>query len=82
VLPKTVGVNIIDLDIAVSTLENVIPTMIVGEKNDSYKAVSDLVGWWLYENVEKELTLSVDNSVINVEKMEDFVDFLIDNYEF
>jgi hypothetical protein len=72
------GVNIIDLDLAISTLEKTIPTIIVNEKNDAYNHVSDLVGWWLYENVDKVITM--DEKQINVETMEDFVNFLIKNY--
>lgn len=73
------GVNIIDLDLAISTLEKTIPNILVDTKNDSYKNIEDLVGWWLYESVEKVIT--VDKEKVNVESMEDFVDFLIVNYK-
>jgi hypothetical protein len=72
------GVNIIDLDLAISTLEKTIPTILVNEKNDSYKNIEDLVGWWLYENVEKVIT--TEGKELNVESLEDFVNFLTDNY--
>lgn len=72
------GVNIIDLDLAINTLEKTIPTILVSEKNDDYKHIDNLVGWWLYETVDKVITM--DGKEINVESVEDFVDFLINNY--
>lgn len=72
------GVNIIDLDLAISTLEKTIPVILVDEENDNYKNINGLVGWWLYENVDKVIT--IEDEKINVENIEDFVNFLIDNY--
>lgn len=70
------GVNIIDLDLAISTLEKTIPTILVDDKNDRYESISGYVGWWLYEHVDK--VIYVDNKEINVESLEDFVNFLIE----
>jgi hypothetical protein len=72
------GVNIIDLDLAIATLEKTIPTILLDEKNDSYENIGELVGWWLYENVEKVIT--VDGEGVNVESIEDFANYLIVNY--
>lgn len=72
------GVNIIDLDLAISTLEKTIPVILVDAENDNYKDINGLVGWWLYENVDKVLT--IEDEKINVENIEDFVNFLIDEY--
>lgn len=72
------GVNIIDLDLAISTLEKTIPTILVDEKNDTYKNIDELVGWWLYENVDK--VIAIEDKEINVENIEDFVNFLTENY--
>ena len=72
------GVNIIDLDLAITTLEKTIPTILLDEKNDSYENIAELVGWWSYENVEKVIT--VDGGEVNVESIEDFANFLIVNY--
>lgn len=38
---------------------------------------ADLVYWWLFEDVEKVIT--VDNEDINVADLEEFVKYLVDN---
>ena len=74
------GVDILNFDTGVDQLEKSIPLLIRGKKDEAYTYIDDLVGWWLYEEVEKIITLK-ENIKINLEKVEDFTDYLIKEYQ-
>lgn len=74
----TLGVDIIDFDNSFSQLEKSIPTLLRKEKDKQFGYIQDLVGWWLYEDVDK--IIYVDDIEINVDKVEEFVDYLLREY--
>ena len=74
----TLGVDIIDFDNSFSQLEKSIPTLLRKERDKQFGYIQDLVGWWLYEDVDK--IIYVDDIEVNVDKVEEFVDYLIREY--
>lgn len=74
----TMGVDLLDFDNTISQLEKSIPTILRKEKDEPYGWIQDLVGWWLYENIEKKIWY--DEIEVNVESVEDFTDYLIREY--
>lgn len=73
------GVNIIDLENGVSQLEKSIAAVLRDEEDKELKYIQDLVGWWLYEGVEKIIWHDED-SKMDLSNIEDFVDYLIREY--
>lgn len=78
-LAYDLGIDIINFDNGVALLEKSIPVLLREEKDDQFKWIDDLVGWWLYETVEKIIIVD-ENTKINLEKVEDFTDYLIKEY--
>jgi hypothetical protein len=74
----TMGVDLLDFDNTISQLEKSIPIILRKEKDEQYGWIQDLVGWWLYENIEKKIWY--DEIEVNVDKVEDFTDYLIREY--
>jgi len=74
----TMGIDLSNFDKSISQLEESIPTILRKEKDKYFEYVDDLVGWWLYEDVEKKIWL--DGVVSNVESVEDFTDYLMREY--
>lgn len=74
----TLGVDILEFDNAISQLEKSIPTLLRKEKDEQFGYIQDLVGWWLYEDVDK--TIWIDDIVVKVDKVEEFVDYIIREY--
>ena len=72
------GVDLLDFDNTISQLEKSIPTILRKEKDEQYGWIQDLVGWWLYENIEKKIWY--DEIEFNVESVENFTDYLIREY--
>ena len=72
------GVDLLDFDNTISQLEKSIPTILRKEKDEQYGWIQDLVGWWLYENIEKKIWY--DEIEVNVESVEDFTDYLLREY--
>ena len=72
------GVDLLDFNNTTSQLEKSIPTILRKEKDEQYGWIQDLVGWWLYENIEKKIWY--DEIEVNVESVEDFTDYLIREY--
>jgi hypothetical protein len=72
------GVDLLDFNNTTSQLEKSIPTILRKEKDEQYGWIQDLVGWWLYENIEKKIWY--DEIEVNVDKVEDFTDYLIREY--
>ena len=48
------------------------------EKDEQFGYIQDLVGWWLYEDVDK--VIWIDEFEIKVDKVEEFTDYLIREY--
>lgn len=74
----TLGVDILEFSNTNSQLEKSIPTLLRKEKDEQFGYIQDLVGWWLYEDVDK--TIWIDDIVVNVDKVEEFVDYIIREY--
>jgi hypothetical protein len=74
----TLGVDILDFSNTNSQLEKSIPTLLRKEKDKQFGYIQDLVGWWLYEDVDK--IIWIDGIEDNVDKVEDFVDYLLREY--
>jgi hypothetical protein len=73
------GVDIIDLDTGADLLVKSIPFMFFEDENEVYEYIVDLIFWWLYEDVDKKVTLE-DGNVVNVENVDDFIKFLYGHY--
>ena len=74
----TLGIDILEFDNTISQLEKSIPTLLRKEKDEQFGYIQDLVGWWLYEDVDK--TIWIDDIVVKVDKVEEFVDYIIREY--
>jgi len=75
----TMGVDILEFSNTNSQLEKSIPTLLRKEKDEQFGYIQDLVSWWLYENVDKIIYVN-DDIEINLDNIEDFVDYLIAEY--
>jgi hypothetical protein len=74
----TLGVDILEFSNTNSQLEKSIPTLLRKEKDEQFGYIQDLVGWWLYEDVDK--VIWIDEFEIKVDKVEEFTDYLIREY--
>ena len=74
----TMGVDILEFSDTNSQLEKSIPTLLRKEKDEQFGYIQDLVGWWLYEDVDK--VIWIDEFKIKVDKVEEFTDYLIREY--
>jgi hypothetical protein len=72
------GIDILEFNNTISQLEKSIPTILRKEKDEQFRYIQDLVGWWLYESVEK--IIWHDKIEFNIESVEDFTDYLIREY--
>jgi hypothetical protein len=72
------GVDLLDFDTTIPQLEKSIPTLLRKEKDEPFGWIQDLVGWWLYDNVDKKIWH--EEVEFNVESVEDFTDYLIREY--
>jgi hypothetical protein len=75
----TMGVDLLDFDNTISQLEKSIPTILRKEKDEEYGYIQDLVGWWLYDNVEK--TIWDKETTYHLDNIDYFADYLIQNYQ-
>ena len=71
---KAFGIDLIDYENGVNLLEESIALMFTENENDFEKALDD-VQWWLYDNVDKILTLK-DDTKVDVNTPEAFIDWL------
>jgi hypothetical protein len=71
---KAFGIDLIDYENGINLLEESIALMFTENENDFEKAIDD-VQWWLYENVDKILTLK-DKTKVDVNTPEAFIDWL------
>jgi hypothetical protein len=73
------GIDLLDFDNLIPQLEKSIPTLLRKEQDEYYRYIQDIVGWWLYDDVDK--IIYVDDDVeINLDNIEDFVEYLITEY--
>lgn len=72
------GVDLLDFDTTIPQLEKSIPTLLRKEKDEPFGWIQDLVGWWLYDDVDKKIWH--EEVEFNVESVEDFTDYLIREY--
>lgn len=75
----SLGVDLLELETGVSGLEKSIPSILRKEKDEEYGYIQDLVGWWLYENIEK--TIWDKETTYHLDNIEDFTDYLIKTYQ-
>ena len=71
---KALGVDLIDYENGINLLEESISIMFTENENDFEKVLND-VQWWLYDNVDKIITLK-DNTKVDVNTPEAFIDWL------
>ena len=71
---NALGVDLIDYENGVNFLEESIALLFVKDEKNFEKALHD-VQWWLYESVDKIITLG-DKSKVDVNTPEDFIDWL------
>ena len=71
---KALGIDLIDYENGVDLLEESIALMFTKNENDFEKALDD-VQWWLYENVDKIITLK-DKTKVDVNTAEAFINWL------
>lgn len=48
---------------------------------ESLNDEDDWIGWWMYEDVEKIIYYSAENRQVDVTKVEDLYNFLVENYK-
>ena len=78
-IAKRLGIDLIELDNGVELLEESIATLFTKKDKDFELALND-VQWWLYENVDKIITLQ-DKTKLDVTTPESFIDWLEDWYK-
>ena len=71
---KAFGVDLIDYENGVNLLEESIALLFIKDKKNFENALND-VQWWLYEDVDKIITLS-DKTKVDVNRPECFIDWL------
>jgi hypothetical protein len=76
---KNFGVDLIDYENGVNLLEESIALLFSKDEKNFEKLLND-VQWWLYENVDKTLTLG-DNTKVNVNTPEAFINWLDKYYD-
>jgi hypothetical protein len=72
------GVDLLDFDTTIPQLEKSIPTLLRKKQDEQFGWIQDLVGWWLYDDVDKKIWH--EEVEFNVETVEDFTDYLIREY--
>jgi len=71
---KALGVDLIDYENGVNLLEESVALLFVNDEKKFEDAI-DHVQWWLYDRVDKIITLS-DDFKIDVNKPEAFIDWI------
>jgi hypothetical protein len=83
------GVDIIELETGISQLERSISVALRKKEDKKFAYIQDLVGWWLYEDVEKTIWYGNEDQEkvdpanvegVDLTDIEKFVDFLIEEY--
>lgn len=72
------GVDLLEFNNTNSQLEKSIPTILRKKQDKQFGWIQDLVGWWLYDNVDKKIWH--EEVEFNVESVENFTDYLIREY--
>lgn len=73
------NIDILDLENGVPLLEKSIAVTLRKKEDQKFRYVQDIVGWWLYENVEKIIWYDEDDKR-DISDIEVFVDYLISEY--
>ena len=73
------NVDILDLENGVPLLEKSIAVVLRKKEDQKFRYIQDIVGWWLYENVEKVVWYDEDDK-IDLSDIEVFVNYLINEY--
>jgi hypothetical protein len=76
---RDLGVDLLDFEDGVNLLEEGVALLFVKDEKD-FDAAIDLVVWWLYEDVDKVITMA-DKSTVDVTMPEDFIDWLAEHLE-
>jgi hypothetical protein len=72
---KALGIDLIDYENGINLLEESIALMFTTDENDFEKALND-VQWWLYENVDKIININYNDTKVDVNTPEAFIDWL------
>ena len=72
---KALGIDLIDYENGVNLLEESIALMFTENENDFEKALND-VQWWLYDNVDKVININYNDTKVDVNTPEAFIDWL------
>ena len=70
---KVLGVDLLEYEYGINLLEESIALLFIKDDDNFEKALND-VQWWLYENVDKIITLD-DKSKVDVNTPEMFIDW-------
>jgi hypothetical protein len=72
---KAFGIDLIDYENGINLLEESIALMFTTDENNFEKALND-VQWWLYENVDKVININYNDTKVDVNTPEAFIDWL------
>lgn len=72
---KALGIDLIDYENGVNLLEESIALMFTTDENNFEKALND-VQWWLYDNVDKIININYNDTKVDVNTPEAFIDWL------
>jgi hypothetical protein len=72
------GVDLLDFDTTIPQLEKSIPILLRKKQDEQFGWIQDLVGWWLYDDVDKKIWH--EKVEFDVESVENFTDYLIREY--
>ena len=72
---KALGIDLIDYENGINLLEESIALMFTTDENNFEKALND-VQWWLYDNVDKIININYNDTKVDVNTPEAFIDWL------
>ena len=72
---KSFGIDLIDYENGINLLEESIALMFTTDENNFEKALND-VQWWLYDNVDKIININYNDTKVDVNTPEAFIDWL------
>ena len=72
---KALGIDLIDYENGINLLEESIALMFTTDENNFEKALND-VQWWLYDNVDKVININYNDTKVDVNTPEAFIDWL------
>lgn len=69
------GINLIEYESGVNLLEEGI-ALLFSKTEEQFELILADVQWWLYDGAKKEIIYSDERGTVNVEKAEDFIDWV------